>query len=52
MRRVGKDVDGKVMFITEDELRKLKETGGHPRGNNQQRAKIRKMVTRLDKPKY
>jgi len=49
MRRVGKNYEGKVAYISEEELRALKESGGTYNGTNQQKAKVRKMVNRLDK---
>jgi len=52
MKRIGKNYEGAVMYMTEDELRELKNSGGSPKGTNQQRAKIRKILNRLDKPKY
>lgn len=52
MNRIGKDYQGKVMYMTEIELRQLKESGNKAPGTNQQKAKIRKIVNRLDKPKY
>ena len=52
MIKIGKDYDGKVMYITQQELQELKKSGARPKGTNQQRAKIRKIVNRLDKPTY
>jgi len=51
MIKIGKGLDGKVMYASDELLRAVKNGAPAP-GNNQQRAKIRKIANRLDKPKY
>ena len=51
MTRIGKGTDGKVMYVEDDLLRAVKNGAPAP-GNNQQKAKIRKIARRMDKPKY
>jgi len=47
MRRIGKDHDGQVMYLSDKELRGMKNGTIQIKGTNQQKAKIRKIVNRM-----
>ena len=47
MTKIGRGTDGKVMYLTKEELQEIKEGKRAISGNNQQKAKIRKIVNRM-----
>jgi len=47
MKRIGKNYDGKVMYLSDEELQAIKEGKLSVQGTNQQKAKIRKIVNRM-----
>ena len=46
MNKIGKDANGKTMYLTDEELLAIKNGASIP-GNNQQRAKIRKLIKKI-----
>ncbi|MFP4698661.1 MAG: hypothetical protein ACLFMO_08150 [Eubacteriales bacterium] len=48
MYKIGKSSDGNIMYLTKEELKAIKEgREPFPDCNNQQKAKIRKIINRM-----
>lgn len=47
MIRIGKDHEGLVMYLTDEQLKEMKNGEKPIKGTNQQKAKIRKILNRM-----
>jgi len=47
MTRIGKDNSGVIMYLSDEQLKAIKEGRISIQGTNQQKAKIRKIINRM-----